>query len=77
MTIEEIEAKLLELGAEKDALREAMRALTAQRDELAARESAQKKLEAMSPAERKVLGLPEPQTVIGIGGIASEESVQG
>jgi hypothetical protein len=63
LTVEEIDAELLELGRAKDRVREQMREGTAVRDKKVARESLGRKLEGLSPAERAELGVPEPQTI--------------
>ena len=86
MTLSEVEDRLAALSEEKEAIRNEMRALVRARDEALAVESAKAKVAAMSPSERKVLGLPEPeveepkeekppaQVVHGVGGIESRET---
>jgi regulator of replication initiation timing len=77
MREEEIDKELAELDAQRSAIKEQMMVLVRERDAITTEESAQKKALAMSPAERKALGIPEPQVVSEAGGIQSEESVQG
>lgn len=57
-------------------LRNQQKPMVVRRNELEASLALAKKVDAMSPAERKLLGIPEPQTVAAEP-IKSEESVQG
>lgn len=76
-TLEKIDSDLAKAREKKEAIQNELRELTAERDTLLAKESAAAKLAAMSPAERKELGLPEPQVVANAGAIETKESVQG
>lgn len=69
-----VEQQLFELSEQKSAIQEEMRQLTQQSDMEAAKISAATKLQAMTPQERKILGLPEPQ-VAEVTGIDSTEEV--
>jgi hypothetical protein len=61
--LEAIDVEMAQLREQKESAQSKLRTLSAERDELIARESAARKILAMSAAERKVLGIPEPQIV--------------
>jgi hypothetical protein len=74
MSLEELAVETQRLASQHEALREERRRVAAAIETLTAEKSAQEKLLAMSPAERKALGLPEPQ-IVKVDGIESAESV--
>lgn len=55
MTVEELDAKILDLNQQIYALREQVKALTAERDKLFAVEEVKRKVALMSNAERAAL----------------------
>lgn len=73
-TLLTVDAELTELRKQKDKIMSKLRETVAERDSLVARETALQKVSQMTTAERKALGLPEPQTVTRAGAIRSKES---
>lgn len=71
----EIDDRLTVLEDEITARRDEQKALVRERDEYATKRNAVKKMLSMSPAERKALGIPEPQIVENAGAIASGEQI--
>lgn len=71
----EIDDRLAVIEGDIAKLREEQKALVHERDEHATARAAQRKIAAMSPAERKAAGIPEPQIVENAGGIASGEVI--
>jgi SOS response regulatory protein OraA/RecX len=74
--VQTLEGKLQELGAQKDEILEKMMEIHAQLDEELAKGSLKRKLDALTPAERKLLGIPDSQ-VVATNGISTEEAVNG
>ena len=72
MTLEEIDAKLFEMRAQKDALIVELKALVAKRDSLAKLEEMRQKVEGMSDADKRALS-----QVIRPAGIVSGAKVNG
>lgn len=75
MTEAKINERLAAIEAKIEPLRQEAKALVRERDALQAQKTAAAKLAAMSDAEREALGIP--QSLSGVGGVQSEESVQG
>jgi len=69
-TDEELDAKLIELGNERDKIKKEMRELTAESDKRFAQAEAKRKLELMSDTEKAAL-----HQMIQTEGISSEEQV--
>lgn len=67
MSADELEAHCAALRAQKEAIQAELREAVQALDDKRAAESARAKVAAMSPAERKALGIPEPQTVAPAG----------
>lgn len=70
MTLEQIDAELAQLREKRHALKQELRAAVRQRDALAAVESARRKVEAFTPAEREAL-----EQMVAPAGIESAEQM--
>ena len=70
MTLAQLEKKNREFSAEREEILEEQKLIVAAMEEKTAEESARKKVEAMSPAEKKVAA-----QVLGVQSIESEEEV--
>jgi DNA-directed RNA polymerase subunit F len=76
-SLEELDARMTELHAEKDAIHEELRALAKQRDGLLVQDGWAAKIADMNPAERQALKTLLNVQIAEPKGVESAESVNG